>query len=277
MGCKEFEVHVQSLDQSVRISSIRQTLFEKFHLQTNGSLTESTASMRILPPLPPESVYTRCYCEENIYLLCKALSSRPEILEAWGIYVVLVSNENKTVALWSQKAGQPDHPIVWDYHVILVLKFRNQDEGGNAIDFDSPACRGSVVYDFDTTLSMPCPWEEYFSSTFCEGLPPHYQSKFRIIPGEMFVKHFASDRSHMLVKPEVGNSGALHENPDDLPLAEEPKYISPPPPYRPIRGQSAIDDGIDHNLMSHYVNMLFADDSGAYGNVYGCEEVLEFF
>lgn len=62
-------------------------------------MTGITASTRIPPPLPPESVYTNCYCEENIYLLCKSFSSQPEILDTWSIHVVFVSNENKKVGI----------------------------------------------------------------------------------------------------------------------------------------------------------------------------------
>jgi len=69
----------------------------------------------------------------------------------------------------------------------------------------------------------------------------------------------------------------VDEIPDELGLEEEPSFRSPPPAYPPIRGQSAIDNGMDHNLMSHYVDMLHADDSGAYGRVYGYEDFLDFF
>ena len=62
------------------------------------------------------------------------------------------------MALWTQKAGGRDRPVVWDYHVILILKPIFQDGGDNAIEFDSLAHPESIVYDFDTTLSMPCSW-----------------------------------------------------------------------------------------------------------------------
>jgi hypothetical protein len=58
-------------------------------------------------------------------------------------------------------------------------------------------------------------------------------------------------------------------------LDEASRYLSPPPPHPPLRGQSAIDNGVDHNLMSHYVDMLYADDSGVYGKVYDYESILE--
>ena len=54
-------------------------------------------------------------------------------------------------------------------------------------------------------------------------------------------------------------------------------HHSPPPPYPPIQGQSAIDSGMDNILMSHYVDMHYGDDSGSYGKVYGYEGVIDFF
>ena len=50
------------------------------------------------PALPADSVYTSCYCEENVYLLAQALSTDPRVVERRDVYVVFVSNENKTVS-----------------------------------------------------------------------------------------------------------------------------------------------------------------------------------
>ena len=84
------------------------------------------------------------------------------------------------VALRSQKAARAqDEAVVWDYHVILLLSEAGED--------------GSLlVYDFDTTLPVPCPWEgeyeleictmnltsillEYLNSTFSDAFAPEYQ------------------------------------------------------------------------------------------------------
>lgn len=54
------------------------------------------------------------------------------------------------VALWSQKrARSPNNPVVWDYHVILVLrpKINESNPGPHRVAW---------VYDFDTKLSNPC-------------------------------------------------------------------------------------------------------------------------
>nr|VWP00499.1 Mitogen-activated protein kinase (EC [Ganoderma boninense] len=79
------------------------------------------------PPLPPDSVYTSCYCEENIYLLAQNFLAEAHTQTSrglawpWEIYVVFISNRGKTVALWSQKLRAPQ-VVVWDYHVVLVLR-----------------------------------------------------------------------------------------------------------------------------------------------------------
>lgn len=58
------------------------------------------------PPLPPNSVYTSCYCEENIYLLAQAFTQLSDADSTaddrarpwpWQIYVVFISNGGKTV------------------------------------------------------------------------------------------------------------------------------------------------------------------------------------
>ncbi len=49
------------------------------------------------PPLPPDSIYTSCYCEENVYLLCRTFLETPSVVELWEIFAVFISNANKTV------------------------------------------------------------------------------------------------------------------------------------------------------------------------------------
>lgn len=55
------------------------------------------------------------------------------------------------VALWYQKAAPFEgNPVVWDYHVVLLLRPRQAalNENGRTM---------SWVYDFDTILPVPCP------------------------------------------------------------------------------------------------------------------------
>ncbi|KAJ8078704.1 hypothetical protein PM082_012987 [Marasmius tenuissimus] len=97
------------------------------------------------PTLPERREYTQYWCEENIYLLAKAFTQDHGVDSSWDTFVTFISNENKTVALWSQKLSkEAGLPVVWDYHVILVL--RSQRDAT------------SWVYDFDTRLGVPVSW-----------------------------------------------------------------------------------------------------------------------
>jgi hypothetical protein len=94
--------------------------------------------------------------------------------------------------LWSQKL-QRDYavPVIWDYHVILHYPGK--------------------IYDFDSTLSFPCDVTEYIEKTLHPevALKAEFQRlelcdggadgrMYRLVPAEMFLENFASDRSHML-------------------------------------------------------------------------------
>ncbi|KAF9477377.1 hypothetical protein BDN70DRAFT_881282 [Pholiota conissans] len=209
------------------------------------------------PPLPPESIYTSCYCEENIYLLCQNFLQNPSVNSLWEIFVMFISNTDKTVALWHQKAAHlPHSPVIWDYHVILILRLRRNA----ATTITEYSAKRSWAYDLDTSLDLPCTWEEYLGFTFPEDLVPAYQSRFRLIHGELYIQNFASDRSHMLRRVE--NVAEFASNTAD---AEDFVYSSPPPPYPPIHGPSAAERGTTNNLMERYVAML--DDSE---DLYGC-------
>uniref|UniRef100_A0A674MMK2 Protein N-terminal glutamine amidohydrolase n=1 Tax=Takifugu rubripes TaxID=31033 RepID=A0A674MMK2_TAKRU len=107
-----------------------------------------------------------------------------------------------SVPLWKQKSGCGDQPVIWDYHVILLQASLESD---------------TQVYDLDSELSFPCSLELYASQALRSdhSLRPMYHRKFRVIPAEIFLMNFASDRSHM-------------RNPDGT-------WKMPPPPYPPIR------------------------------------------
>ena len=66
--------------------------------------------------------YAACYCEENVWKICRGMSedSPEELAKCW---VVFVSNKKRVVPLWRQKAGRDEEKLViWDYHVILIYK-----------------------------------------------------------------------------------------------------------------------------------------------------------
>ncbi|EIW60754.1 uncharacterized protein TRAVEDRAFT_71054 [Trametes versicolor FP-101664 SS1] len=237
------------------------------------------------PPLPSDSVYTSCYCEENIYLLAQAFTQLSDADSTaddrgpwpWQIYVVFISNGGKTVALWSQKT--PSGVVVWDYHVVLVLLPRTPlDPGSDGAptpesDSQGTAERHAWVYDFDTTLPVPCSWIDYIAGTFPYAaararscVDERFHSVFRVIRADVYLDHFASDRSHMITpalttdvetqRPSGGASegrGRIDEAPE---VAEEgPRYASPPPGYPPICGAKARALGITDNLMRSFVAM----------------------
>lgn len=147
---------------------------------------------------PPDgAVYTPCYCEENVWNL---LSGQDESeLPSWN--AVFVSNARRTVALWAQRAGDEagGGVIVWDYHVFAV-----RDAGDGAVE----------VHDLDTTVEpFPAPARLYAARALLPA-PPRFERRYRVVPGEEFLRTFASDRSHM----RTGDG-----------------WSAPPPPYPPIR------------------------------------------
>jgi hypothetical protein len=67
------------------------------------------------------------------------------------------------VALWYQKlAESADHAVVWDYHVVLILRLRSEHAAGSQTADPANAPERDIktwVYDFDTHLPKPCPWK----------------------------------------------------------------------------------------------------------------------
>uniref|UniRef100_UPI003AAAD72D protein N-terminal glutamine amidohydrolase-like n=1 Tax=Centroberyx gerrardi TaxID=166262 RepID=UPI003AAAD72D len=137
--------------------------------------------------------------EENVWKLCEFIQTeRTAPLDE--VFVVFISNENRTVPLWKQKAGHGDQPVIWDYHVVL-LQVRQ------AV---------SLVYDLDSLLPFPCSLQLYSAQALRSDrrIKPAYCRKLRVIPADSFLQNFASDRSHM-----KDADGA---------------WRMPPPPYPPI-------------------------------------------
>ncbi|XP_056277852.1 protein N-terminal glutamine amidohydrolase [Pseudoliparis swirei] len=128
-------------------------------------------------------VYTSCYCEENVWTLCESVR-RDRTAQLEDFFVVFISNEKRMVPLWKQKSGRGEHPVVWDYHVVL-LQVR------------PPSC--SLVYDLDSELSFPCSLQLYGAQALRSdrSLQPEYHRKLRVVPADSFLLNFASDRSHM--------------------------------------------------------------------------------
>ncbi|URD78345.1 hypothetical protein MUK42_02279 [Musa troglodytarum] len=203
--------------------------------------TTQAASVSLPAPIPSPSMvpgassldifsftHTPNYCEENVYLLCKKLCE-VGAADPMGadLFVVFISNEEKMVPLWHQKASiRNDGLVLWDYHVICI-----QSRRGKLFD---------LVWDLDSSLPIPSPINVYFS----EAIQPMYSPNlvnsrlFRVVHAPVFLRCFASDRSHM--KDDLGN------------------WLALPPKYEPITSE----DGTKNNL-DKYIHMPAADVSAA--------------
>lgn len=125
--------------------------------------------------------YTAYFCEENVWWLARSLTEAG--IAAAHMQVLLFSNATQSVLLLNQRAADPGQPVAWDYHVVL------------RVDIDpSPQ-----ILDLDTRLDFPTPYLGYLRRTFPaqSELPARYRTWVRVIPGEGYLTHFHSDRSHM--------------------------------------------------------------------------------
>jgi hypothetical protein len=106
--------------------------------------------------------------------------------------VVFVVNRRGTCPLAAQTAAPPGELCWWDYHVVVL------DGAGR-------------IWDLDTRLGCPMPGTAWLrgSFPFLDRLPADLRPLFRLIAGEDYRTHFASDRSHMRT---VGG-GWLHPPP----------------------------------------------------------------
>ncbi|KAM4907574.1 protein N-terminal glutamine amidohydrolase isoform 3-T3 [Sylvia borin] len=167
-------------------------------------------------PPRPACAYTSCYCEENVWKLCDYIRSQDRYpLEEF--YAVFISNDRRMIPLWKQKSGHGDEPVVWDYHVILLHVSSGEQ---------------NFIYDLDTVLPFPCPFDVYSVEAFRsdDSLRPEFHRKIRMVRADLYLKTFASDRSHM--KDADG------------------KWQKPPPPYPCIETADSkmnLDDFISMN------------------------------
>ena len=115
--------------------------------------------------------YQPYFCEENVWQLLQA-EGLPQPRAA-----VFVTNATRTVAMWGQRAGRPD-PVVWDYHVVLLLP------------------KEGLILDLDDRDQLVWPVRDWLGHAF-RADQFDLQPRFRIVDGEEFLAKFSSDRSHM--------------------------------------------------------------------------------
>jgi hypothetical protein len=67
-----------------------------------------------------EAKYTSCYCEENVYMLCKdcftkGLNSHISPQYNSDIFAVFITNKDKKAEIRGQKAGKgnPYYTVIW--------------------------------------------------------------------------------------------------------------------------------------------------------------------
>ncbi|NWU88709.1 NTAQ1 amidohydrolase, partial [Upupa epops] len=167
--------------------------------------------------------------EENVWKLCDHIRSRG-LYPLEQFYAVFVSNERRAIPLWKQKSACGNEPVVWDYHVIL-LHVSSEEQ--------------NVIYDLDTVLPFPCAVGKYSAEAFRpdDSLHPEFHRKIRMIRADLYLKTFASDRSHM--KDANG------------------KWQKPPPPYPCIETADSkmnLDDFISMNPKVGWGSVLSLTD-----------------
>jgi len=204
---------------------------------------------------PEKCTYTSCYCEENVWHLCK------QQVESDSAFVVFISNANMTVRLWKQNQASGDSFVQWDYHVIFVK--RCQALGADP-EVQAPPFR---VFDLDSQEPLGVAFCNYAKATFRphRQQAPHYRPFFRVVPAETYLRVFASDRSHMRM--------------------EDGTWLSEPPTYPVIKVAAC-----EHNLPTFWSMgiprlktrkeqnaMMEAVNEGDYGVVMNLEELMILF
>ena len=177
----------------------------------------------LTPPklMRSECVYTAYYCEENVWWL-----NRHTLLAPLERAALVITNPNATVALAYQQAGGEAGVVIWDYHVVLMVRGESW-----------------WTYDLDCKLGMPVNAADWLHATFktFESIPPRFQPQFRMIPGRIYDEYFASDRRHMR-RP----NGA---------------WAQPPPNWAPIGDGHRLEDFISsqptiHGPLLHLEDLL---------------------
>ncbi|MFK5986175.1 MAG: hypothetical protein QM479_12240 [Pseudomonadota bacterium] len=124
-------------------------------------------------------LYTALFCEENIWHLAQSLFAAG--IKSEDIQIVFITNKNKQIAIFNQIAVAQNQAVIWDYHVILLLKTEQSHS----------------IFDFDSRLGFTSDYQNYLKNSLPDNIITEYSSVFRIIPAQVYLNYFDSDRSHM--------------------------------------------------------------------------------
>ncbi|CAG0883822.1 unnamed protein product [Cyprideis torosa] len=235
-----------------------------------------------LPVLPSREQcrYTSNYCEENVWHLCDHIHQNGTSSDLSSSFAVFISNAIKAVPLWMQKAAITREYVIWDYHVIFVHVVEHL--WSPLASSSSSSCssmanglasivplppkrkkRSVWVYDLDSLLPFPCPFQQYVCQTFNgeKVLKPEFRPLFRVVPATDLLQYFHSDRNHM--------------------RRQDGTWIKDPPPYPPIESkdpnavtlETYID--MDPNMASSL--LLAPVTSDGMGEVFRLQDLLEKF
>eukprot|EP00993_Chasmostoma_nieuportense_P005198 NODE_5829_length_605_cov_17.813808_g5664_i0.p1 GENE.NODE_5829_length_605_cov_17.813808_g5664_i0~~NODE_5829_length_605_cov_17.813808_g5664_i0.p1 ORF type:complete len:198 (+),score=43.47 NODE_5829_length_605_cov_17.813808_g5664_i0:31-594(+) len=132
--------------------------------------------------------YTECFCEENVFHLCKRFQKHyPDV---FCLFISSATEElapgewDSYVPIFNMKSAPF---MVWDYHVVCLLN----------------TASGPYIVDRDSVLPLPTPLLVYLQQTFyCPKRrimhPYSDKMRFKLIPCSHYLSDFKSDRSHML-------------------------------------------------------------------------------
>lgn len=95
--------------------------------------------------------------------------------------MIFISSESKQTPIWYQQLGSgSDKPVVWDYHVIFVLKDLNSNNNNCSSKLQQQqqtTANNSVIIDLDTVLGSCASCYEYIKQSFQPQLALRFQYK----------------------------------------------------------------------------------------------------
>ena len=206
--------------------------------------SNNTAAATALTAPSDLTLRVPCYCEENVWRLAYRKLQQQDKNTKKRYHVVFVSNANKCVCFFYQKAsGNPMKPVLWDYHVLLIEEetIRNHDVVVSVLDVDS-------------YLPYPCPLSHYVQYSFPQDKNVAAAPQFRVLEATQFLQVFASDRMHMWNEAKQ-------------------EWLATPPTYDCITN----DDNNKSSNLSTFINMQENLDHPQYGQVLNLPQLLQRF